>query len=98
MLAVLEGQLEKNRTASRKVPCSRTPRGSQYDVHSMHTAKHDAITSSPTKHPHPARRREPQNLRSSQADGSASVLISGDAGIGCQWRSCWVWLLLGRRV
>jgi hypothetical protein len=46
MLAVLEPQLEKNRTASRKVACSRAPRGTQYDVHSMHTAKHDAITSS----------------------------------------------------
>ena len=37
MLALLESQLQKNCNDKRKVPCLRTPRGTQYDVHSLHT-------------------------------------------------------------
>ncbi len=39
MLAMLEARLEKNWAAKQKVPCSRAPRGTQYDVHSMHNAE-----------------------------------------------------------
>ena len=38
MLAMLEARLEKNQSIQQKVACSRAPRGTQYDVHSMHGA------------------------------------------------------------
>ena len=52
------------------------PRGRQYDGNRFTIRRSNAIREYQTKHPHPARRRVPQNFRSSQADGSASVLLA----------------------
>ena len=93
MLAMLEARLEKNLAARRKVACSRAPCRSQYDVHSMQVVEATTQSRNPRRSIH-TQRDASRNFRTSQADGSASVLLAATLALaasgvpaGCGFQS-----------
>jgi hypothetical protein len=76
MLAMLLATRGENHASRRKVACPREPSGTQYDVQSIRyiePATHSGISDEAST---PSVARLSQNFRSSQADGSASVLLA----------------------
>ncbi len=94
MLAVLEPALDENCASRRKVACPRASRGTQYDVQSIHSAEQATHSEISDEASTPSVARLSQNLRSSQADGSASVLlaatlasVAGGVPAGCGFKN-----------